>query len=383
MLKLKNIISDKYLFAIILTIGILLRFVILFRNNLMYGDEIALFENIKTLSFSHLFRGLDNIQACPPAFLFLSKLMLISPTHSYKQDLLLRIFPFIFGTASVFCFWRLCKLVIKDSVVRMLAFLVFTLNTQTIAYCTIFKQYSMELLVAIILYIIAYRIIFENTSKWWYFLLIALSAWFSYSCYFILAPLLIFLLLKNRTVFLKTVIPLIISFATFYSISLRYIISSSYLQMQDCWNGLDFGYLSFSHPLRLFIRTGEFFFWGGTTPYKILTILCGIFIVFLFITYLFSKHDKKLKLYLTTPILLVILASCLHKYPIVARLVLFTYPLLAIILVSYNYKFKKIILTSICFLAITSAIYYTPYSFDKPRNSIEIQKGYMNITQDY
>ena len=241
----------------------------------------------------------------------------------------------------------------------------------------------MELLVAIILYIIAYRIIFENTSKWWYFLLIALSVWFSYSCYFILAPLLIFLLLKNRTVFLKTVIPLIISFATFYSISLRYIISSSYLQMQDCWNGLDFGYLSFSHPLRLFIRTGEFFFWGGTTPYKILTILCGIFIVFLFITYLFSKHDKKLKLYLTTPILLVILASCLHKYPIVARLVLFTYPLLAIILVSYNYKFKKIILTTICFLAITSAIYYTPYSFDKPRNSIEIQKGYMNIIQDY
>lgn len=386
MLKmLVNIQNKNYnkLLIVIFSIGILLRLIIFLRNNLMYGDEIALFENIKTLSLSQLFEGLNDIQASPPAFLFISKLMLISDKHSYKQDLLLRIFPFICGIASIFCFWYMCKLVIKEATTKLLAFLTFTLNTQTIAYCAIFKQYSLELLVAIVLYIIAYRMIFENTYKWWYFVVIGISIWFSYSCYFIITPLLVFLLLKKQTIFLKTIIPLIINFAIFYFKSLRYIINTSYVYMKDCWNSLDFGYLDILHPLRLFIRTGEFFFWGGTTPYKILTIICGVFIVFLFIAFLFSKYDKTMKLYLTAPIVLVMLASSLHKYPIVARLVLFIYPLLSIILVSYNYKFKKMVLTIICLLSIISAFYYTPYSFNKTRNTIETQKGYLNIIQDY
>jgi hypothetical protein len=190
------------------------------------------------------------------------------------------------------------------------------------------------------------------------------------------------MLFRKREYLREIAFPLLASSILLYSFSIKYILSSSYIAMTNCWAGLDFGYINLCHPTRIFIRFGEFFVFGATTPNKLLTIFCGLLIVYLISVFAFSKN--KYKFFLLTPILLVIIASILHKYPIVVRLILFLWPIISIIIASYKFKFKKIFLSIVSIISILSCLYYVPNSFSlnlENRNQIEYSKGYLNLYQ--
>ena len=371
--------------ATITILAVILRLIHLIQNNSFYGDEFSLFMNIKLRNLKELMEGLDNIQASPPAFLAISKLVYeIYKNHSsYILDLNLRIFPFLCGITSVGLFYIFIKQTIDNKFKRMIAFTIFALNTQAIAYSAIFKQYSTELATALILYIISYNIIFLNRYKWYYSVAICSAIWFSYSSIFILIPLCTYIIFKQRNLIMSIIIPLLMSFTLYYEITIKYIMTSSYNDMVNIWNQLEFGYINIFHPARTFIRIGEFFIFGASTPYKIATIICGILIIYSITVFIFSKNSIQKKLFLLTPIILVFTSSVFQKYPIVSRLVLFLYPLISVILADYTYKFRNIYISFICICSIVSALYYTPKLHlpdNKSRNIIEYNKGYLNLT---
>ena len=383
---MNNLCKNWYNISIIVIslFAIIYRLIHLIYNPLYYGDELGLVENIKTLNFNTILRGLNYLQMAPPFFLIIEKTIyeiFRSNTSSYVLDLSLRIFLFICSIISIYVFYCFTQLVIESKGKRVIAFLLFTLNTQNIVYSHVFKQYSLELMVSVLLLFIAYKMIYVNLFKIRYVLIIVLSTWCSYSSIFITVPLMLYLLLKKPKNFFITFVPFVFSIVLQYIYSVRYILATTYNSMKDCWTLLDWGYLDFSHPTRIFIRFGEFFVFGPTTNGKILTILSGILIIYGILCFILGK--SKYKIFFITPILLVILASILHIYPIVVRLILFLLPLLSVILACYDYKFKTCFLTLICLISTFAATYYLP-NFNlsntiTQRNHIEYDKGYLNL----
>lgn len=377
-----NIKNNSFEFLILFVgiAAIVIRLIHLLYNPLYYGDESALYYNITQFGYSRLLKGLNYVQAAPPGFIAVSKFVyeLCKNQTQYIIDLSLRLFPFLCSVLSVFAFWKFDKLIFDNNFQKITAFIIFSMNAQNVVYSAVFKQYSLELLVSIILLIISYKIVFTDKYKWYYAVIIALSVWLSYSSVFIIFPFLIYALIRKKNILKKIVPPLLISSILLWFVSFQSIISTSYIAMKTCWEELGFGYIDFFHPARIFIRFGEFILFGATTPYKILTIFCGLLIIYSIIVFLFSNN--KYKLFLISPLFCVIIASVLHMYPIVVRLVLFLLPIISIIIASYNYRFKKVFLGIMLFLTLISALYYVPninLSVSQ-RNHYEQNKGYLN-----
>ena len=266
---------------------------------------------------------------------------------------------------------------------KIIAFTLFTLNTQCIAYSAIFKQYSLELFISLILFIISYNIIFKNIIKLKYIIFISISLWFSFSSIFLTIPLLIFLMFKNIKDFFKVTIPYIVNFFILFIVSLKDILNKTLFEMNSCWDSLDFGYLSFIHPYRNLIRFGEFFVYGASSPYKIITAFIGLLIILALISFIFNKKcSTEKKSFILIPILFVFSASIMKMYPVVVRLILFLYPLFVIIITSYSFKYKKLYLYLMIMITIISSLYYVPnlkLTNSDSRNYIEYNKGYLNL----
>jgi len=386
--KTSRLLRTAFAFNIILLIiaifGIVIRLIHLIQNNAFYGDEIALYNNVKDKNYFELLQNLNFTQTSPVFFLFFSKIIfeLTNLMPQYSIDLFLRLLPFVCGVLSIFVFYKFINLIFADKIDKICSFILFNFNTQCIAYCAIFKQYSLELLVSLILLIISYNIVFKDVCKLKYIVFISISLWLSFSSIFIVFPLFIFLFIKNKKVFFNTMLPYIINFILLFSVSLKHILSKSFFEMKTCWHSLDFGFFSLIHPQRILIRLGEFFVFGASSPYKIVTSIIGFLIIVAIVSFIFSKSiSSKNKFFILSPIVLVFCASALEIYPIVARLILFIYPLFVVIMVSYSLKYKKIYISIMLLTAILSTIYYIP-AFkvtENNRNYIEYNKGYLNL----
>ncbi len=353
----------KFIVPMVLLFGVLIRCFAYFRNLSFWGDEACLALNVMSKSYSELFKGLDYLQVAPPLFLVFSKALyqFINPVSVYVRDLTFRIIPFLAGLASIPCFYILLKMMIKNNFSKIVGLIIFVFNTTTIIYCAQFKQYSLELLISILLMIIFYKIIFKNKYKWYYPLFIALAPWFSLSSLFIIGSYLSVILFKNPKILLKICIPFLLSFIIFYLYTLKPVSDYNYEGMYNWWqNG--YGFVSLVHPLRIAIRFGELFSFN-----KIIAEMIGIFmLVMTFCSAVFINNESiQKKSFLYLPIILTFIASALKLYPIEARLIMFLFPLFVISISEYNLKFRKCILTLACFISIITSIYYTinPYKF--------------------
>ena len=188
---------------------------------------------------------------------------------------------------------------------------------------------------------------------------------------------------KNVKDFFKVTIPYVVNFFILFIVSLKDILNKTLFEMNSCWDSLDFGYLSFIHPYRNLIRFGEFFVYGASSPYKIITAFIGLLIILALISFIFNKKcSTKKKSFILIPILFVFSASIMKMYPVVVRLILFLYPLFVIIITSYSFKYKKLYLYLMIMITITSSLYYVPnlkLTNSDSRNYIEYNKGYLNL----
>lgn len=353
-----NFYMKKYTIIAIIVLGIIFRLIVYIKGISFWGDEAMLAMNIYERSYPQLFKGLDYLQVAPPMFLVLSKILGTVFNTDFLRDYALRLIPLVSGIAAIPLFYKfLCEFT-KNKMVILLSLFLFSFNMTAILYCAQFKQYSTELLIAIILFTIFYRILYKNDYKWYYSIIISLSPWFSLSSLFIIGSYFFLMIFKNYKSVLKIYLPFCISFCLFYFLYLNDVLKCNYAGMYNWWE-YGYGFVDLRHPLRIVIRFGELFSFD-----KIKAICCGgIMLIVASASIITAKKDR---LFLTLPIVFLLLASALKLYPIEARLTLFLLPLFVIIISEYNWKYKKLCLTVLCCISFVTVLFYTihyPYKF--------------------
>ena len=351
---------DKYYKIILILIfltGILIRSYLYICNQSLWLDEASLAINVVNEPYKNLFEGLKLLQACPPGFTIITKFLVdfVNTENLYTRDLILRVIPFTSGVLSVFAFYYLLKLIFphnKSAVLTALAFLTF--NPAAITYSVQFKQYSLELFLGIILLTIFYKMLILNKNKKYYPVIIAISPWFSYSAFFIIASGLLALLFKNKKDFLLISVITLISCVIYYLVSLKSVFELNYSGMDAYWS-LAYSFLEINHPTRLFYRIGDLF-----TMYKIPSLIAGIICSFALICYLANKEHKLSKILFIFPVVLTIAASMLHRYPFCCRLILFLLPMLLITLAGCKIKGSSILKIITALILVFSLFSYKP-----------------------
>jgi 4-amino-4-deoxy-L-arabinose transferase-like glycosyltransferase len=141
----------KLLIAALICFGVALRLGQYLANRSLWLDESLLTLNIVHRSFSQLLQPLDYSQGAPILFLMFSK---ISVTVLGINEYALRLFPLLSGIASIFIFYEISKKFLKIGYIP-LALAFFIVSDRLIYYSSEVKQYSSDVLVALLLYLVS------------------------------------------------------------------------------------------------------------------------------------------------------------------------------------------------------------------------------------
>ena len=322
----EKIYNSTWTIWIILAIGIYIRVVQYIANRSLWLDEAMLSLNIVHRTLFGLLKPLIYNQAAPIGFLFLEKLaVLIFGPNEYS----LRLFPLLSGVIALFLFYKVSRLYIKDKAVPFSVFL-FSISYILIRYSSEVKPYSSDVLVALILYLIASPFFSKENGNRKYIIfgiVGALCIWISYPSVFVLAGVgtTIFILYlysgKWKQIVKLSVIYLfwIINFAIFYTFSLHNLQSHNRLV-----HALKESFAP--SPVESLPKFKWYFyhFYFGTFQYffrsEVYMVAAFLFIIG-FAKILIEKNVKLTAIF--SPIVFLLIASLLGKYPIGGRLILF------------------------------------------------------------
>lgn len=336
------LVTAKRVAWLVLGFGAALRAAQYFSNPALYVDEGALGLNILNRSFAGLLQPLDFNQAAPAGFLMLEKIAVLALGDS---EYALRLFPFLFSIAALFLFYAAARRVLVGWAVPV-ALLFFAVSEQVIYFGAQVKQYSSD--VAITSLIVLAGLNFESrelTHRRVALLAVigSVVVWLSHPSVFVLAGVgttLAVVALKRRQwprlwKLACCFAVWVLSFAAFYTVSLRQLSENQGLEASWMNKGTfmplppttlsDAGWFAraffnmFSNPADL-----PFHFVAGS--------------VFLVGCIALLMKRKAHLLMLIAPILFTLLASGLHKYPFGRRLLLFSVPLMLIVVV-VGYEF--------------------------------------------
>ncbi len=331
--KIKNFNYSRACW-IIIAIGIILRLAQYIYNRSLTEGEAALALNIVHRSYSELLRPLDFTQAAPIGFLFIEKFFFnVMGNNEYA----LRLFPLISGIFGIFLFFKLTKKFLGKTG-SLLALLLFAVGDHLIYFSSEVKQYSSDVLIALVIILTALYVIekrFSFKSLLCFNIIGAVLLWFSHPALFVLsAAVLVFLLnilrKKQWPLFIRvlffSIIPAI-SFIINYHLSLRAI-----SQNPELITGWQRAFLPLiPGSIKQTVLSGYSFLKIFKTPlgipvYELFLTLCCFIIG---AVYMYYKQRNK-SLLLLIPLILTIIASSLHRYPFAGRLLLFLVPLMLI-----------------------------------------------------
>lgn len=311
--------------------GLVLRVYFFGINRSLWLDEAMLALNIVNRSFLDLLKPLDMNQGAPIGFLVLQKIMVSLLGNS---DYTLRVIPLMAGVVSIPIMYLVSKQYLEDQHF-FIPLGLFVLSPRLIYYSSELKQYSTDVLTALVLLFLASECFRERaSSRALVFLGGAgvLGIWFSHPSVFLLSAIFLSIgldsAIKRDSVRLSWLIGVgvawAISFVLVYLVSLRYLEANSALL--NFWNG------SFA-PLPIWGN----FRWYYNALIGMLrdpaTLPMNAFVVGLLIIGVFSLLRKwQLVLILLIPFSLTLVASGLRRYPFNGRFLLFLLPLLFLLL---------------------------------------------------
>lgn len=181
--------STWNLFCICL-IGIGLRAGVYFHSRSFWTDEAQLALNIRNRSIEDLFGKLDYCQAAPPAFLLVEKCLTLCFGDG---ELVLRLLPFVAGTLAMVLFAILARQVL-GSRGAVLSVTLFALSEPLIRYSTEFKQYSVDVLLALVVWLVALPSLLSAAQNQCRFSakagLAILVPWFSFASFLVISAVL-------------------------------------------------------------------------------------------------------------------------------------------------------------------------------------------------
>ena len=169
-----------------LGIGVLLRVVELMAGRSLSQDEAQLALNIIDRPFGHLFAPLDFNQAAPEGFLALQKLVVDA---FGADDYSLRLVPFVAGTMALFLLVPLGRRVLSPPAV-LLAVGLFAISGPSIFYTATDKQYAVDLLATVLVLLTGMHLEERRLDRSAALIFAAVGAacvWLSHSSVFVLA----------------------------------------------------------------------------------------------------------------------------------------------------------------------------------------------------
>ncbi|MDD2816604.1 MAG: glycosyltransferase family 39 protein [Thiotrichaceae bacterium] len=328
--------------GLLLLLGVFLRARQYFFNRSIWLDEAFIATNLERGWSNLLSLPLDysHSHIAPPGFLVINKVFV---SIFGQIDWAIRLFPFLASLAALWLFYKLASRVLSPMAVPI-AILLFAISDALIFQAVNFKQYSSD--VAITLLLSYWAILFVQKTalvrKDWIRLGIlgAVVVWFSHPAIFVLVTIGLYLTLHfaHKKQF-KTLLPLfavgavwVISFLVMYrfisgggiatsSIGMWliqfWIINQGF--MPPVWTLHAYNWL-LQHYIMMFSSPGGL---GVPEVAGILFLIGGVSLYF----------TKRAALFiLVFPLLLVIIASALYKYPFMERLLLFLLPMVYLLI---------------------------------------------------
>jgi hypothetical protein len=330
--KINSFCQTKIFWAFLIAIGIFLRLVQYLFPRSLWLDEAKLALNLVDRSYSRLLEPLGSHQVSPIPFLMIEKFLIQTFGDS---EYVLRLFPFLTGIASVFLFYKLAVQCLDKKAVPI-ALGLFALSDPLIYYCSELKQYSNDVTVALILYLLAFWIASKGLTfgrSVLFALAGAIAVWFSHPAVLVLAGVGTALALPS---ILKkewpkagqmAVVCLIwlLSFALFYFSSGAG--STQDAKLQSTWSRRD-SFMPFppTTPSDLLWFVDAFLLiFSRSMDFYLADIAAVVFLAGCIFMY---RDNKKSFFILLCPLFFTLLASGLKKYPFYDRLLLFLVPVM-------------------------------------------------------
>jgi len=313
--------------CIIVIFGIYLRLKGLLTNPSMWHDECALGWNIKFRTYGELFGKLRFLQVAPPFFMVATKFLvaLFNADNKFALcDMIMRLIPFVCGSASIWVFYLLAKEVFTKKSSVLIALFLFSINGVLINYSYEFKPYSSDVLAILALSLFFIKL---DLSKIGYKKLsvaacaMALALWFSFVSVFTIAAGFLTLIFKRKEFkkILMLFLPTLISTLLYFKFYLLATYQDNGVGMADFW-AKEFISPDLSNFFPLLVENIKYFF----APAKAILFVIILLVYGLILFYKNKKYD-----FLNVSIIAfvgLISASALHIYPFSGRLVLFLVP---------------------------------------------------------
>ena len=385
-LKTKEILKKIYLskwfvlFLIFAGIAVRLRQYVFCRS--LWLDEAMLAVNILRHNYAELLRPLDFTQQAPPLFLLATNFLTELFGHS---EYVLRFLPMLAGIASLFLFWYLAKKILNKYMVPVAVSLL-AFSRYAIYYSNELKQYSIDLMATIIIIILAIYV-YEKSCNLRSSLILgfsgALLTWFSHSSVFVLAgvslSLLIALFIKEKLKNKKKYVSIfLLSLIWMASFGINFLLITKQTMHQKVFNYFSENFAPISitsisdlswypETVLAIIKNPLYIYFPGIA---LLAIFAGII-------FYFKKKEKFLFFLFLLPIIFTIIASMLKIYPLHGRLLLFTVPILYLLLIkgieeiSFDISKKNIITFMLILLILIQTTYWSAKILYSPESRSE------------
>ncbi len=332
----KATLNFKYLPAIIIFAGILLRIWVYIDNRCLWTDETNIALNIYEKNFAALAGELSYQQYAPPLFLWACKLFTTILGYGEKA---LRLYPLLSGIGCLFLLNQILKNTVRQRA-TWYPLLILATSIFFLRYSTELKQYMPDAFISTTLIWLAIKhdILKENPTKLIIVWITAgsLAIWGSMPSVFILASVSMYYFVtatvnkKHKRAGLVIIISTVwlFQFLLYYYGVLKQQINSDYLSSYHknyFIHAFPSNKAEWIHNKDLIKNILSNCFGNATLPMIINSILVLIGTITLFI-----KRNHKAFLFIT-PILLMLTAAALNQYSLIPRLTLFIMPILIII----------------------------------------------------
>ena len=335
---------QKYLYfallALFFLLGLTLRAKLFIANNVFSDDECRLVLSMldKNLWDSFLFLG--DAQSAPPIFVFCSKLI----TYILGfQEHALKFIPFVSSIAAIYVFYKCCTQYFKKNYTRLAAVFIFAICQPLIAFSTIFKQYSTDVLIACIcLYYFPKIKEFDRKELIITGVSICILPFISLPSLFFIGAF----LLKNLKNTFKLLLPFAVTMLLYYFFNLAPAKLDLDTHFPNYWND---GFFSFSLSdfLRFLVLNIKFYFVPNTLSLPAI-------ILFIWGICLFIREKCS---YILLSLLLVFIAAFMHIYPLSGRVGLYFIPIMIIFMLKPLDE-KKWIAATLILVVLSFCKYY-------------------------
>lgn len=346
----------------LVAIGIVLRLRQYLFDRSLWLDEAFLALDISHESFAQLGRLLRYGQAPPIGFAATEKCVV---TFLGNSEYALRLVPLLAGAAAVFLFYLAAKATLRRTGATV-ALALFAISGPLVYYSSETKSYSVDVLVAVGLYVLALPM---EDMKWkrsrsvWLGIVGATTIWFSHPAVFILAGIGLTLSIASVTrrqwaTFRSLVFPFllwIVSFGACYWLILRHEVHNTIL--------LRYWQAAFApFPPHSYSDIA----WYANTLFDVFASPAGLaaagLAVALFIIGCGSllKRRKIVFFLLVTPVALTLAASAIHRYPFRGRLILFLVPTLLLFAAEGVDYLKDKSSSRLASAAVMVVLFFTP-----------------------